>query len=62
MKMIVTDVDNRDPSTTWFWVKDGMYIEVDTEVLLRAVLENSPTQETFAEIRTLIDAIEQEVR
>lgn len=36
----VTEVDNRDSRTTWLWISNEQYIEVDPIELIQNMVEN----------------------
>ena len=36
----VTEVDNRDPSTTWLWISKTEYVEISPVDLIENMIEN----------------------
>lgn len=41
----VVETDNRDPRTTWLWINDKEYVEVDPYDLVENSIENLPEEE-----------------
>lgn len=38
----IKSIDNRDQYTTWLWINDHQYVEVNPVDLLRNMIENLP--------------------
>lgn len=41
-RLEIKEIDNRDEVTTWLWIDDGHYIEVNPRELLHNAHENNP--------------------
>lgn len=46
----VVQVDNRDDRTTWLWISDTEYVEVDIPDLLENSLENNPIPDSWIQL------------
>jgi hypothetical protein len=51
MAIPILDTDNRDDSTTWLWINQREYVEVNPKELMENMIENlpEPINNLFAE-------------
>ncbi len=53
-KLTIQRVDNRDTSTTWLWLNDTDYVEVDPLDLFDNAIENSLIGQGLEELKQLV--------
>lgn len=53
----IKSTDNRDPHTTWLWINDRQYVEVNPIELVYNVIENLPEEEQ-PELTKLIEELD----
>ena len=44
----VVNIDNRDAGTTWLWISETEYVEVNLQELSQNAAENNPTDELIS--------------